>query len=271
MGGFGGYGGYNVQRQDVSLKLQITPHINESDFVRLELEQTIEELGADNPGLGPTTTKRAAKTTIVAKDQQTVVIGGLMRDNTIEGVEKVPFLGDIPLIGYLFRTSKRTIQKQNLLLLLTPYIIRDPSDFRAIFLRKMKEREDFIERYSHVLQKEVDIPVNYDRKHGLLEEVRQTVRRSQVEAEARRRARRALEQEVELFREIGMSDDSEEAPAPTPTPAPAPAPKPKPTPAPEGDSPPAGDGAAGAPTDAGAEGTPGDAAAPPTPAEDVAP
>ncbi len=212
LGGLGGLGGFgfspyfNVQRQDVSLKLKITPHINESDFVRLELEQTIEELGADNPGLGPTTTKRAAKTTIVAKDQQTVVIGGLMKDNTIEGVEKVPFLGDIPVIGYLFRTSKRTVQKQNLMLLLTPYIIRDPSDFREIFLRKMQEREEFIERYSHVLQKDVHIPVNYEHKHGLLEEIHQVLTKARAEAKARREAMEAAEEETPLFEEVGAKD-----------------------------------------------------------------
>ena len=67
-------------------------------------EQT-EEIASHDPVLGPTTAKRTAKTTVVAKDQETVVIGGIMQERSIESVSKVPVLGDIPLLGYLFRET----------------------------------------------------------------------------------------------------------------------------------------------------------------------
>jgi len=210
LGGLGGMGGYspyfNVQRQDVALTLKLTPQINESDFVRLQIEQTIEELGADNPGLGPTTTKRSARTVVVAKDQQTVVIGGLMRDNVIEGVEKVPFLGDIPVIGHLFRTEKKTVQKQNLLLMLTPYIVRDPSDFRAIFARKLREYRQFLEVYGKKVRGP-KVPVDYRKKHGPLQEANRLILEAQKEREQIERLTPAEEDETPLFEEVELTPE----------------------------------------------------------------
>lgn len=211
-GGLGGSPFFNVQRQDVALTLKLTPQINESDFVRLQIEQTIEELGADNPGLGPTTTKRSARTVIVAKDQQTVVIGGLMRDNVIEGVEKVPFLGDIPVIGYLFRATKKTVQKQNLLLLLTPYIIRDPADFREIFARKMREYREFMEIYGKRAV-EPNIPIDYRKKHGLLQEANKLLKEAMAEKEAIDRMNASQDDGGLLFEEIELRDIEELEPA----------------------------------------------------------
>ncbi len=239
-GGLGGSPFFNVQRQDVALTLKLTPQINESDFVRLQIEQTIEELGADNPGLGPTTTKRSARTVVVAKDQQTIVIGGLMRDNVVEGVEKVPFLGDIPVIGYLFRATKKTVQKQNLLLLLTPYIIRDPADFREIFARKMSEYREFMEIYGKRAV-EPKIAVDYRKKNGLLQEANQLLDEAFAEKAAIDRINmdesdgRPLFEEIELRSveeldpaeagfevvEPGVPPDADEDdPAPAPEPAP---------------------------------------------------
>ena len=81
-----------------------------------------------------TTSKRSAKTTVVAKDQETVVIGGIMQERVIESVSKVPILGDIPILGHLFREQSRRKVKTNLLLFLTPYIIRDQRDFLSVLL-----------------------------------------------------------------------------------------------------------------------------------------
>src|SRR5262249_40889877 len=82
--GFGGFGGFpvaGVQRQNVALTLKLTPSVNEHNKVRLDVDQTVEDVVAPNyNGLGPATSKRQAKTTVVANDQQTVVIGGLMKD-----------------------------------------------------------------------------------------------------------------------------------------------------------------------------------------------
>ena len=188
LGGLGGFGGgVQIQRQDVALTLRITPHINESNFVRLEIEEEVEDVQSIDPVLGPRTTTRQANTTVVVRDQQTVVIGGLMRDSQIEDVTKVPFLGDIPVLGHLFRnTSSRTV-KTNLLLLLTPYIIRDPSDFQEIFRRKMEEREEFI-AYFGQHDREYVAGIDYARKDGPLQTMFESISEAIERDEERRRA-----------------------------------------------------------------------------------
>ena len=159
----GGYG--TIQRTNVELKLKIKPQINESDFIRLEIDESTEEIASQDATLGPTTSKRAAKTTVVARDQQSVVIGGLIQDRTVNSVEKIPLLGDIPVLGRLFRTTSKKKQKTNLLLFLTPYIVRDQADFRRIFERKMKERQAFVEQF-YGRQPGYEVPIDYTRKAG---------------------------------------------------------------------------------------------------------
>ncbi len=155
----------SIQRQDVALKMKIKPQINQSDYVKLNIEQEVSEVAGTDPVLGPTTTKRSAKTVVVVKDQQTVAIGGLMRDNQSVSVSKVPILGDIPIIGWLFKNKETKTTKTNLLLFLTPYIISDKEDFRRIFERKMRERKEFIERF-YGAGAEFDIYIDYNKKHG---------------------------------------------------------------------------------------------------------
>ncbi len=155
----------SIQRQDVALKMKIKPQINQSDYVKLHIEQEVSEVAGTDPVLGPTTTKRSAKTVVVVKDQQTVAIGGLMRDNQSVSISKVPILGDIPIIGWLFKNKDTKTTKTNLLLFLTPYIISDKEDFRRIFERKMRERKEFIERF-YGAGAEFDIYIDYNKKHG---------------------------------------------------------------------------------------------------------
>ena len=179
LGGLGGLGGLlgsqvSIQRQDVALTLRITPQINSSNYVRLQIEQQIDDIASDDPVRGPTTTTRQIRTTVAVEDQQTVVLGGLMRDTQTRTVNKVPFLGDIPVLGHLFRnTSSRTV-KTNLLLLLTPYIIRDPSDFQEIFRRKMQEREEFLAYFGRRTADYVR-SVDYARKNGPAQAMLQTI------------------------------------------------------------------------------------------------
>ena len=171
--GLGGIGSLYapIQRQNVELRLRIKPQINESDYVRLDVDEQTEEIASNDPVLGPTTAKRSAKTTVVARDQETVVIGGLIQERTIRGVKKVPVLGSLPVLGWLFRneTSKKT--KTNLLLFLTPYIIRDQADYRRIFERKMAERAEFVKRF-YGEETAYEGPIDYDRKPGPLSRVR---------------------------------------------------------------------------------------------------
>ena len=187
LGLLGGLGS-NVDYQDVALTLRITPQINASGLVQLELDVKVEDL---KPGAGdsrtPTTTKREAKTVVVAEDQQTIVIGGLVRDVENEGVVKVPFLGDIPILGHLFRRSQTTLSKQNLVILLTPYIIDSSEDLQRIREAKIEEREEFLRLFGQY-DKTYIARVNFTKKHGLLEEMNQKVKRAEADADARRRA-----------------------------------------------------------------------------------
>ncbi|MCL2625899.1 MAG: type II secretion system secretin GspD [Cystobacterineae bacterium] len=175
LGGFGGYGP-QINRQDVQLKLTVKPHINESDYIRLVINEQIEDIASVDPMLGPTTSKRVAKTTVVAKDQETVVIGGLMRDHNIENISKVPFFGDIPILGHLFRTQTKKKTKTNLLMFLTPYIIRDSSDFRRILERKLKERQSFVEQF-YGAATGYDLLIDYARKPGPIARIAQLTSR----------------------------------------------------------------------------------------------
>ncbi len=192
LGGFGGgFGGgfpsVAVQRQDVALTLRITPQINESNFVRLEIEEQVEDVQSIDPVLGPRTTTRQARTTVVVQDQQTIVIGGLMRDSVVRDENKIPVLGDIPIIGRLFRNTQTRNTKTNLLLLLTPYIIRDTVDFQAIFRRKMEEREEFIEYFGR-RDTEFVRAVDYARKDGPLQSMYELISTEIELEEARRQA-----------------------------------------------------------------------------------
>lgn len=201
LGGLGGLGnlggGVNIQRQDVALTLRITPQINSSDYVRLEIEQQIDDIASDDPIRGPTTTTRQIRTVVAVEDQQTVVLGGLMRDTQSRTVHKVPFLGDIPVLGHLFRhTSSRTV-KTNLLLLLTPYIIRDPQDFQQIFRRKMREREEFLAYFGRHGTDYVR-SVDYARKTGPMQAMLKTVDKAVKSEEQRIRAFGTENQETPL-------------------------------------------------------------------------
>ncbi|HEX8822357.1 MAG TPA: type II secretion system secretin GspD [Archangium sp.] len=184
LGALGGLGSLYapINRQNVELKLSVKPQINESDFIRMTITEQTEEIASTDPVLGPTTSKRSAKTTVVAKDQETVVIGGIMQDRTIESVSKVPIIGDVPLIGHLFRETTRRKTKTNLLLFLTPYIIRDQSDFRRIFERKMAERQQFVEQFYGQVSG-YDVPVDFERKTGPLGRMRRVLRTEEQKLE----------------------------------------------------------------------------------------
>jgi general secretion pathway protein D len=179
-------GGGSVPRQDVGTTVQITPHINDASEIRLEISEEISSAGApsESGNLGVRSVSRTkAKTEVVVRDQQTVVIGGLMRDQVTTGQSKVPILGDIPLIGMLFRTNEKTKTKKNLLLFLTPYIIRTPDDLRAIYERKMRERQEFLDRYFVFNDSNYEAPVDYSRTRGLVAEMMRQI----VELEGERK------------------------------------------------------------------------------------
>ena len=163
-------------------RIRITPHVNDSDDVRLDIDEQISDAGVvDSGSLGTLSyNERDATTTLTVKDQQTIVIGGLVRDNVTHTSTKIPVLGDIPLLGMLFRSTTDNVVKQNLVLILTPYIIRDQDDLRRIFERKMEERQDFIDHTALFSSHVYDRPHDYVRAEGLLGCVRKEYK--QVEA-----------------------------------------------------------------------------------------
>src|SRR5207248_450800 len=163
-----------IERQNVELKLHIRPQINVGDVIRLEVEQSTEEIASVDKQLGPTTSKRSATTTVMARDQETVVLGGLIQERLTRSVSKVPVLGSLPLLGWLFRSESTKKQKTNLLLFLTPYIIRDQGDVRRIFERKMAEREEFVRRFYRDDSGQRRF-IDYDHKPGPLSRVRRGV------------------------------------------------------------------------------------------------
>jgi len=190
-GGYGGYGGIGsllgmgmgaINRQEVGLTLKIKPQINEGNVIRMELEEELSEVKDTSNPLGPTTTKRSAKTVVAVEDQQTVVVGGLMRDKVDIGESKIPILGDIPVLGIFFRTKKHQKTKTNLLLFLTPYVIDGPEDFRRIFERKMQERKEFIERF-YGEGPEYEAFIDFRKRHGPLADIHVTMRQEMRKVE----------------------------------------------------------------------------------------
>jgi len=142
-----------VERKDVGIKLSITPQISSDNSVRLDINQEISDVVQAsylNPS-GLVTNKRSAITTVVVKDRETMVIGGLIRDNLNTSESKVPFFGDIPLIGWLFKYKTTRVEKVNLMLFITPYIIKNDEDAQDITLRKAQALEKF--RDQHGIEK----------------------------------------------------------------------------------------------------------------------
>lgn len=167
--------GQNISRQDLNLTLNVTPHISSQDVVRLEIEQETKDQAGSDPELGPTWSQRKLKTQVVVHDQQSVVIGGLIQERDVYSVAKVPLLGDIPVLGYLFKYSIRNKKKTNLLILLTPYIVKDQLDLQSIRERKMRERREFVESFATLNEMKYEPRVDYRRKRGLVEEINRSL------------------------------------------------------------------------------------------------
>lgn len=133
-----------VDRQDVGITLRLTPQISSGDTVTLKIFTEVSSVVSQtaNSRLGPTTTVRTSDTTVITKHGQMVVIGGLMADDSNESDEGVPFLKDIPVLGSLFRSSTQTHERRNLLIFITPRVIKDQFDSRDSTI----ERRDSIEK-----------------------------------------------------------------------------------------------------------------------------
>lgn len=117
-----------ISREDVGLTLKVIPQISDGDVVRLQVEQEVSSVVPTSSAVQSAdliTNKRSIKTTILADNGETIVLGGLIEDDVTDAESRVPLLGDIPLLGHLFRSTKKTHVKRNLLVFLQPNIIRD--------------------------------------------------------------------------------------------------------------------------------------------------
>nr|MBA3540264.1 hypothetical protein [Deltaproteobacteria bacterium] len=214
--------GQNIQREKLNLVLNITPHISSDDVVRLDVEHETKDIGEKDAELGPTWTERKLKTQVVVHDQQSVVIGGLIQERDIYSVNKVPLLGDIPILGYLFKYSTKSKKKTNLLILITPYIIKDQLDLQAIRERKQREYQEFTRSFS-TLDTKYDARMDYRRKRGMLEEINRAIQSVEDDVAYQAQFNRRV-QVLEGAVDYGPNDSDDDAPAPAPVPAVLPVP-----------------------------------------------
>ncbi len=136
--------GNGIDREEVGVKMKVTPHINEGDNVTLETEIEVSEATQSNVGinandLGPTFNKSQIKNNVVVRDGATGVIGGLIKETVGHNRQQAPVLGDMPVLGWLFRSKSDTRKKQNVVVLITPYIVKEASDYDRISKYKMEE------------------------------------------------------------------------------------------------------------------------------------
>ena len=149
-----GAGGTNpfqtVQRQDVGLTLRITPQINEGNAIKLKVEQEVSSVATSARAVDIVTNKRSIKTNVVVDDGQMIVLGGLIQEEVRESEQRVPLLGDIPLLGWFFRYSISDVYKTNLMVFLQPTILKDAAvtaaytgdKYNFIRAKQLKLREE---------------------------------------------------------------------------------------------------------------------------------
>ncbi len=145
----------NFEYKDVGVTLKITPQISQERFVRLNIFQEVQKLSSEATSLTPTTLKRSAQTTVVVKDAATVVIGGLIGEDLSSRDSQVPCLGDIPVMGNLFKSTSRGGVRSNLYIFVTPHIIQNPTEADVIYQKK-REEIDRIKQETIKLYKEDD-------------------------------------------------------------------------------------------------------------------
>ncbi|EJI84420.1 MULTISPECIES: type II secretion system secretin GspD [Alishewanella] len=124
-----------VQRQEVGIKLKVTPQINEGDAVQLVIEQEVSSIGGAT-AVDITINKREIKTTVMADDGATIVLGGLIDEDVQESESKVPLLGDIPVLGHLFKSTSVSKRKRNLMVFIRATIVRDGNAINGISKQK---------------------------------------------------------------------------------------------------------------------------------------
>jgi general secretion pathway protein D len=133
-----------VEKEDVDLTLGIKPNISHANYVTLQINLESSSATLDsNTGL-PKVNKRKTKQLVTVKNGQTVVVSGLVQTSEFQTFQKIPLLGDIPILGWLFRNSTVAHVRNNLMIFLTPHIIHGADDLAAVYKAKVEERDQFL-------------------------------------------------------------------------------------------------------------------------------
>jgi general secretion pathway protein D len=143
-----------VERKDIALALEITPHVSppapgeasSSQLITLDVKLDDSQIAGEDfgGGLGPTWKERKLETSAIMHDEESLVLGGLVGERIDDTVDKIPVLGDIPLLGALFRSTKKIRQKSNLLIIITPHVLDDSIEAREMLMRRLHERDEIV-------------------------------------------------------------------------------------------------------------------------------
>jgi len=152
----GSIGYQNYEYKDIATKLTITPQINQADILRLEIATEVSKLKDGSEADKPTTFKRTATTTVLVKDNNTIVIGGIIGQDETESENKVPLLGDIPGVGWLFKEKSKKQLKTNMFIFITPRIIKNPGDMEGVTAMKTDSVEKFLPEVKQLLENPMD-------------------------------------------------------------------------------------------------------------------
>jgi Flp pilus assembly secretin CpaC len=153
-----------IERRDVGITLRMTPQISEGGMVRLEIFQEVSAIVpspvVDANQLGPVTTIRSATTSVVVRNEQTVVIGGLISDDIANQENTIPFISELPVLGNFFRSSNLERRKINLLIFLTPHIILDAREHRDLSLEQRDKLRAYMQEhhFRNLRRQQLDTP-----------------------------------------------------------------------------------------------------------------
>jgi general secretion pathway protein D len=159
--------------------MKLTPKINAEGSVTLEIDIEIEDLLSISPTMGPTTSKRAITTTVITKDGESAVIGGLIKTVETKDNSQIPYLGEIPGLGNLLGSESNRAERTNMMVIITPYVIRDQEDLQKLYRQKLEEQREFMDMH-YGRRDFYQTPLNYERKFGLIETIRQTAKRREM-------------------------------------------------------------------------------------------
>lgn len=177
----------NYEYKDIATKLTITPQINQADILRLEITTEVSKLKDGSESDKPTTFKRTATTTVLVKDNNTIVIGGIIGQDETESENKVPLLGDIPGIGWLFKEKNKRVMKTNMFIFITPRIIKNPGDMEGVTSIKT----DAVEKFMPEVRQLLENPMNNNNAMNLIDRGFEQMQRERY-AEARESFNQAL-------------------------------------------------------------------------------